>query len=69
MCVICESVLMIAEFYQVLLTLYYISNLSCQRQLTTKWKLGFTINYYKNIKIIKYKTIMHNILYLHKRMV
>jgi hypothetical protein len=23
-----------------LLTLYYISYLSCQRQLTTKWKLG-----------------------------
>jgi hypothetical protein len=32
---------MIAEFYKVLLTLYYISHLSCQRQLTTKWKLGF----------------------------
>jgi hypothetical protein len=32
--------LMIAEFYKVLLTLYYISHLSCQRQLTTKWKLG-----------------------------
>jgi hypothetical protein len=31
---------MIAEFYKVLLTLYYISHLSCQRQLTTKWKLG-----------------------------
>jgi hypothetical protein len=33
---------MIAEFYKVLLTLYYISHLSCQRQLTTKWKLGFS---------------------------
>jgi hypothetical protein len=33
--------MMIAEFYKVLLTLYYISHLSCQRQLTTKWKLGF----------------------------
>jgi hypothetical protein len=33
---------MIAEFYKVLLTLYYISHLSCQRQLTTRWKLGFT---------------------------
>jgi hypothetical protein len=41
-CVICKSVLMIAEFCKVLLTLYYISHLSCQRQLTTKWKLGFT---------------------------
>jgi hypothetical protein len=35
---------MIAEFYKVLLTLYYISHLSCQRQLTTKWKLGLTPN-------------------------
>jgi hypothetical protein len=35
---------MIAEFYKVLLTLYYISHLSCQRQLTTKWKLGLTIS-------------------------
>jgi hypothetical protein len=33
---------MIAEFYKVLLTLYYISHLSCQRQLTTKWKLGLS---------------------------
>jgi hypothetical protein len=33
---------MIEEFYKVLLTLYYISHLSCQRQLTTKWKLGFS---------------------------
>jgi hypothetical protein len=33
---------MIAEFCKVLLTLYYINHLSCQRQLTTKWKLGFT---------------------------
>jgi hypothetical protein len=40
LCVICKSVLMIAEFCKVLLTLYYISHLSCQRQLTTKWKLG-----------------------------
>jgi hypothetical protein len=31
---------MIEEFYKVLSTLYYISHLSCQRQLTTKWKLG-----------------------------
>jgi hypothetical protein len=31
---------MIAEFCKVLLTLYYIGHLSCQRQLTTKWKLG-----------------------------
>ena len=44
MCVICKSVLMIAEFYKVLLTLYYISHLSCQRQLTTKWKLGLSVD-------------------------
>ena len=34
---------MIAEFCKVLLTLYYISHLSCQRQLTTKWKLGLIV--------------------------
>jgi hypothetical protein len=50
--VICKSVLMIAEFYKVLLTLYYISHLSCQRQLTTKWKLEISVlSHSKNIDI------------------
>jgi hypothetical protein len=42
---------MIAEFYKVLLTLYYISHLSCQRQLTTKWKLGLSIKDFRPLGI------------------
>jgi hypothetical protein len=41
--VICKSVLMIAEFYKVLLTLYYISHLSCQR-LTTNDQMETRLN-------------------------
>jgi hypothetical protein len=41
---------MIAEFYKVLLTLYYISHFSCQRQLTTKWKLGLNNAKARNLK-------------------
>jgi hypothetical protein len=61
-CVIYKSVLMIAEFYKVLLTLYYISHLPCQRQLTTKWKLGLTTDHY--ICNSEYKSISLKIHYV-----
>jgi hypothetical protein len=58
---------MIAEFYNVLLTLYYISHLSYQRQLTTKWKLGLMAMGYRGWVVIL--TDLKNIAYYHVFMI